>query len=172
MEMKIRSGCPINLAVEILGDQWSLVILRDIIFGKARHFREILAQSDEGIASNVLHGKLQRMVSLGLLTRSSDEGHKQKAVYALTEASIELVPLLATLGAWGARHLPVTDALAVRARLMEEGGAPLWEEMMRELRAVHIDGDSEATERPSSAIARLNAAYEAALQDSERSAGQ
>ncbi len=49
-----RSGCPINLALEVLGDRWSLIVIRDIMFGNRRHFRELLARSQEGIASNIL----------------------------------------------------------------------------------------------------------------------
>lgn len=163
MNSKIRSGCPINLAVEVLGDQWSLVILRDIMFGKARHFREILAQSDEGIASNVLHTKLQRLVALDLLSRSGDVRHKQKAIYSLTEKSIQLVPVLALLGAWGRCHLPATEALSIRAEMMEQGGPRLWDEMMQELRDIHLHGNEAEGFRGKSAFNRLNEAYEAAL---------
>lgn len=161
-----RSGCPINLAVEVLGDRWSIVILRDIMFGNVRHFREMLAQSSEGIASNILHNRLQQLVSEGLLTRSMDSRHKQKTIYSLTEKSIQLVPVLAALGAWGRRHLPATEELSIRAELMENGGQELWEEMMNELRMVHLQGESFAS-KSTSAIARLNRAYESAIGKSE-----
>ena len=57
-----RSGCPINLTVQALGDRWSLVVIRDIMFGNRRHFRELLAASEEGIASNILADRLKRLV--------------------------------------------------------------------------------------------------------------
>ncbi|MGO4285727.1 winged helix-turn-helix transcriptional regulator, partial [Bosea sp. TAB14] len=72
-----RSGCPINLTLEILGDRWSLIVLRDIMFGNRRHFREMLAKSDEGIASNILADRLKRLVERGLLSRRDDITHKQ-----------------------------------------------------------------------------------------------
>src|SRR5215471_5336565 len=100
-----RSGCPINLTLEVLGDRWSLIVLRDIMFGNRRHFRELMTLSEEGIASNVLADRLKRLVKEGLLTRGDHPGHKQKAIYSLTEAAIGLVPLLAQMGAWGRRHL-------------------------------------------------------------------
>jgi DNA-binding HxlR family transcriptional regulator len=54
-----RSGCPINLTLEVLGDRWSLLVIRDMIFGNRRHFNQLLTQSDEGIASNILADHLE-----------------------------------------------------------------------------------------------------------------
>src|SRR5215475_203195 len=89
-----RSGCPINLTLEAVGDRWSLLIIRDIMFGNRRHFRELLAKSEEGIASNILADRLKRLTESGLITRADDPEHKQKGIYSLTEKSIQLVPLL------------------------------------------------------------------------------
>jgi DNA-binding HxlR family transcriptional regulator len=132
-----RSGCPINLTLELLGDRWSLLILRDIIFGGARGFRELL-RSEERIATNVLADRLRTLVEAGLLTRSGDPNHKQKAVYSLTEQAVALVPVLVEIGAWGSRWLPATEALSIRAQLLAAGGSPLWERFMAELRQEHL----------------------------------
>src|SRR3984957_2073887 len=132
-----RSGCPINLTLEVLGDRWSLLILRDIVFGGARRFRELL-RSEERIASNILADRLRTLVEAGLLSRSGDADHKQKAAYSLTEKAIALVPVFAEIGAWGSRWLPATAALSIRAGLMEAGGPPLWERFMAELRQEHL----------------------------------
>src|SRR5258708_7160738 len=134
-----RSGCPINLTLEMLGDRWSLIVVRDIMFGNRRHYRELLNQSEEGIASNILADRLKRLVEAGLLTRRDDPTHRQKAIYSLTEPSIELVPLLAQMGAWGRRHTPVSEELSIRAQLLEEGGPPLWQPFMAELRTLPLD---------------------------------
>jgi DNA-binding HxlR family transcriptional regulator len=134
-----RSGCPINLTLELLGDRWSLLILRDMIFGGRRRFRELL-RSEERIATNVLADRLRMLTEAGLLTRSGDPTHKQKAVYSLTEMAIDLVPVFAQIGGWGSRWLPVSAALSIRARLMEEGGPPLWARFMAELRQEHLGG--------------------------------
>src|ERR1051326_4479630 len=96
----IRSGCPINLTLEVLGDRWSLIVIRDVMFGNRRHFRELLTRSEERIASNILADRLKRLVDSGLLTRRDDPTHRQKAIYSLTEPAIRLVPLLAQMGAW------------------------------------------------------------------------
>ena len=154
-----RSGCPINLATEVLGDKWSLVILRDLMFGDRRYFRELLHSSQEGIASNILADRLQRLVTNGLVSRAPDATHKQKIRYSLTEPAIQLVPIMAHLGAWGRRHLPVSHELAIRAELLEAGGPQLWDRFMDELRERHL-----GVPRPAGAesvLAYLQAAYEA-----------
>lgn len=155
-----RSGCPINLTLETLGDRWSLIVIRDIMFGNRRHFRELLNRSDEGIASNILADRLKRLVEAGLLIRADDPTHKQKAVYSLAEKAIELVPLLVHMGAWGRRHLPVTREMAVRQELLEEGGPKLWNEFMDELRTLHLGTPHSG--KPS-VLDRLTTAYQAAL---------
>jgi DNA-binding HxlR family transcriptional regulator len=138
LDLERRSGCPINLTMEVLGDRWSLVVLRDIMFGNRRHFRELLNRSEEGIASNILAARLKRLVALGLVTRLEDPSHRQKAIYSLTEPAIALVPMIAAIGAWGRRYLPASEDLSIRAELLEHGGPALWEEFMNDLRAIHI----------------------------------
>jgi DNA-binding HxlR family transcriptional regulator len=156
MRDKQRSGCPINLTLEVLGDRWSLLILRDIIFGGARRFRELL-RSEERIASNILADRLRTLVEAGLLTRNGDPDHKQKAAYSLTEKAITLVPVFAQIGAWGSRWLPTTEALSIRAQLMEAGGPPLWERFMTELRQEHL---GDGVPHGPSVRAELHAAYQ------------
>jgi DNA-binding HxlR family transcriptional regulator len=152
-----RSGCPINLTLETLGDRWSLIVIRDLMFGNRRHFRELLTRSEEGIASNILAARLKRLEAAGLISRRADPSHKQKSIYSLTEAGVELVPLLAQMGAWGRRHTPVSRELSVRAKILEEGGPALWSEFMEELRFLHLG----ARPPSESVFARLQAAYEA-----------
>jgi DNA-binding HxlR family transcriptional regulator len=153
-----RSGCPINLATEVLGDKWSLVVLRDMMFGDKHYFRELLHGSMEGIASNILANRLQRLVANGLVWRAPDPTHKQKIRYSLAEPAIQLVPIMAHLGAWGNRHLPVSSELAVRAQLLEAGGPELWDRFMDELRERHL-GLTQPAGRES-VLAYLQAAYE------------
>ena len=153
-----RSGCPINLTIQTLGDRWSLIVIRDIMFGNRRHFRELLGASEEGIASNILADRLKKLVASGLLAITDDPSHKQKHFYSLTEPAIQLVPLMAQLGAWGRRHLPVTPDLAIRAQLLEEGGPEMWADFMDVLRTGHLG--TPPTGRPSVAM-RLQVAYEA-----------
>ncbi|MGI2032657.1 winged helix-turn-helix transcriptional regulator [Rhizobium panacihumi] len=157
MEDEFRSGCPINLTLEVLGDRWSLIVIRDIMFGNRRHFRELLQNSEEGIASNILASRLKRLLERGLLTRTDDPSHKQKAIYSLTDMSIGLIPIFAEMGAWGNRFLPVSEELSIRAQLLEEGGRPLWDNFMQELRVLHL-GAARDPQKPS-VFEQLQAAY-------------
>jgi DNA-binding HxlR family transcriptional regulator len=154
-----RSGCPINLTLEVLGDRWSLIVIRDMMFGGRRHFRDLLSHSQEGIASNILADRLKRLMAAGLITRRDDPSHKQKGVYSLTEPAIQLVPLLAQMGAWGRRHRPVSEELSIRAQLLEEGGPAMWDAFMDELRRIHLGAPGEGR----SVFAELRAAYEAVV---------
>ncbi|PWB82929.1 MAG: transcriptional regulator [Methylocystaceae bacterium] len=151
-----RSGCPINLTLEQFGDRWSLIVIRDVMFGNRRTYGELLAGSEEGIASNILADRLKRLTASGLLTRRPDPEHRQKGIYSLTEASIQLVPLLAQMGAWGCRHTRPSRELSVRAELLEKGGAPLWAAFMDELRHLHLGAPRPAR----SVFAELQVAYE------------
>lgn len=156
-----RSGCPINLTLEMLGDRWSLIVIRDVLFGNRRHFRELLSRSEEGIASNILADRLRRLVEAGLLSKADDPSHRQKSVYSLTEPAIQLVPLLAQMGGWGRRHTPATRTLSVRAQLLEEGGPKLWSDFMDELRSIHLGLPMKGP----SVLAKLQAAFEKAVAD-------
>jgi DNA-binding HxlR family transcriptional regulator len=151
-----RSGCPINLTLEMIGDRWSLIVIRDVMFGNRRHYGDLLRLSDEGIASNILADRLARLVHAGLLSRTDDPTHKQKAIYSLTEASVQLVPLLAHMGAWGRRHTLASRELSIRAQLLEEGGERMWKAFMAELRSIHRGAPAPRR----SVFAELQAAFE------------
>ncbi len=154
-----RSGCPINLSLEVLGDKWSLLIIRDLMFGNRRHFRELLTRSEEGISSNILADRLKTLLDEGIITREDDPSHKQKGIYSLTEKGIELLPILAQMAVWGYRHLPVSEELGIRARLLRDGGPDMWNELMDELREVHLGARPKRKAGPS-VSQRLQAAYE------------
>jgi len=137
MSTKGKSGCPINLSLELLGDRWTLLIIRDLIFAGKKHFREFL-QSDEGISSRTLAERLQTLQEEGILTRSDDPTHGLKTVYRLTEAGIDLLPVLATLGAWGSKHRKADDKLARNADDLAAGGKAALDQMTVALRAEHL----------------------------------
>lgn len=136
-----RSYCPINLSLEIFGDTWTLLVLRDMMFAGKRHFRELL-QSDERISSNILADRLARLVEHGLLTKSDDPSHKQKAIYSLTEKAITLLPVVVQIGAWASRWVPDAKKLDAPARKflreIQEAGPRGWAKRMDELRAEHL----------------------------------
>ncbi|PBB42095.1 transcriptional regulator [Mesorhizobium sp. WSM3866] len=137
MSIKERSGCPVSLSLELIGDRWTLLIIRDLAFAGKRHFREFL-QSDEGISSRTLAERLQTLVDEGVLTRSDDPTHRLKAIYRLTEAGIDLLPILATLGAWGSKYRKADEDLARVAKELAAGGQPALERMKKRLRKEHL----------------------------------
>lgn len=136
-----RSHCPINLSLEIFGDAWTLLVLRDLMFGGKRHFRELL-QSDERISSNILADRLARLVDSAVLTKSDDPTHKQKAIYSLTEKGIALLPIIVQIGAWGSRWIADAKKLDAPSRRVlreiQEEGPRGWANRMDELRAAHL----------------------------------
>lgn len=131
-----RSECVMNLTVEMIGDQWSLLVIRDIMFMNRRHFRELLTESQEGIASNILADRLQRLVKQGIIVKSHDPSHKQKAIYSLTEKGIDLLPLLMEMSAWGQKHVP-GSRLRGLAQALKEGGPKQRADFMAQLRESH-----------------------------------
>jgi DNA-binding HxlR family transcriptional regulator len=154
-----RSGCPINLTLEVVGDKWSLLVIRDMMFGNRRHFRELLTRSEEGISSNILADRLKTLLAQGIVTWADDPSHKQKGIYSLTEQGIELLPILAQMSGWGFKYLPVSEELGIRARLLSEGGPKMWAEFMDELRETHL-GTRRRRKSGPSVGEQLQAAYE------------
>lgn len=132
-----RSGCPINAAVEVLGDPWVMLILRDMVFGRRRRFRELLNGSIEGIASNILSARLKRLVAVGLLSQEQS-ARGQRAAYSLTEAGIDAVPVMVALGTWGLAHSQGEAALRARAEMLRDGGPEVIAQFMEELREEHL----------------------------------
>jgi DNA-binding HxlR family transcriptional regulator len=163
MQTDPRSGCPINVTIEVLGDPWAMLVLRDIMFGNRRHFRELVAGSEEGIATNILSSRLKQLVAAGLLTQEQTR-RGQRAAYSLTEAGIQVLQIMVALGNWGLAHRDGEHRLRVRAELLRDGGADLLEAMIDELREIHL-GIPRPNPHAPLASELLQAAYEAALRD-------
>jgi DNA-binding HxlR family transcriptional regulator len=100
---KRRSGCPLNASVEMLGDRWSLLILRDMMLRGYETFNEFL-HSDEKIATNILTDRLRRLESYGIVETHRDPADGRKIIYKLTPKGIDLAPVLTEMVLWAARH--------------------------------------------------------------------
>lgn len=98
-----RSGCPLNAALEALGDRWSLLIVRDMVMRGFTTYREFL-DSDEGIATNILAARLKQLEKHGIIERSADPGDSRRWIYTLTPKGLDLAPVIVELVLWGARH--------------------------------------------------------------------
>src|SRR3954447_5060948 len=100
---KRRSGCPVSVSLDLLGDRWSLLIIRDLMIRGYRTFKEF-EESGESIATNILTDRLRKLKSTGIITTQVDETDGRKVNYRLTQKGIDLAPVLLELLIWGARH--------------------------------------------------------------------
>jgi DNA-binding HxlR family transcriptional regulator len=103
-----RSGCPIGIALDVLGDPWTLLIVRDLMFKGAKTFHDFLA-AGEGIATNVLTDRLTRLEGNGIVSKERDEADARRFIYRLTVKGIDLAPVLVEMVLWSTSYAK-TDA--------------------------------------------------------------
>lgn len=102
-DLKRRSECPLNASVEMLGDRWSLLIIRDMMLRGFRSYKEFL-ESYEGIATNILADRLRRLERYGIIAAERDPSDGRKVVYSLTAKGIDLAPVMSEMVLWAAAH--------------------------------------------------------------------
>nr|HET6901371.1 helix-turn-helix domain-containing protein [Ktedonobacteraceae bacterium] len=132
-----RSDCPINFALEVFGDPWSLLIIRDIVYFGKKTYGEFLA-SEEGMATNILANRLAQLEQQGVLVKKLSEKDKRKEEYALTEKGLDLIPVLVEMANWSAEYDPHTGAPAAWIALMKADR----EKMIRLIRETVQSGGS------------------------------
>lgn len=125
-----RSGCPISIALELLGDAWSLLIVRDLIFKGRQTFNEFLA-GGEGIATNILTERLRRLEAAGIVEKRPDPDDRRRSLYRLTAKGIGLAPVLVELVVWSATYED-TDAPAAVVRQMRRNRERFIEDVRRQ----------------------------------------
>jgi DNA-binding HxlR family transcriptional regulator len=116
-----RSGCPLNASVEMLGDRWSLLILRDMMLRGFKTYKEFLG-SYEGIATNILADRLRRLEAYGIIRTEADAADGRKVIYALTQKGVDLAPVMAEMVLWAAAHEPTGNQELVRALKKDKQG--------------------------------------------------
>ncbi len=126
---KRRSGCPVSVSLEILGDRWSLLIIRDLMVRGYRTFKQF-EESGEGIATNILTDRLKKLESTGIISTEVDGTDGRKVNYRLTQKGIDLAPVLLELLIWGARHERTEASYALIEKMAEHRQA-LLEEVRR-----------------------------------------
>ncbi|WP_028981621.1 winged helix-turn-helix transcriptional regulator [Sporocytophaga myxococcoides] len=104
MDYKFRSNCPISSVLDIIGDKWSLLILRDLMFAGKKTFGEF-SSSTEKIATNILTDRLQTLEQTGLITKGKLPDNKKTNIYKLTEKGIDFLPILVEVMLWSNKHL-------------------------------------------------------------------
>lgn len=125
-----RSNCPISYALDFVGDRWTLIVLRDLMIVRKRHFREFLA-SNENIASNILAARLKLLEAAGMITRQRDPEHGRQVIYEPTAKALDLLPAILELVRWAATHDAKTAAPPAMVRRIAEHR----DDVVREMRA-------------------------------------
>jgi DNA-binding HxlR family transcriptional regulator len=118
-----RSGCPISAVLDIMGDKWSLLIIRDMALKGKTSYKEF-AEGEEKIATNILADRLARLEATGIISRQRHPQNKLKVVYKLTEKGVDLVPVLVDMILWSEKYFAVEDKttqFASLARADREG---------------------------------------------------
>lgn len=108
-----RSACPLNASVEMLGDRWSLLIIRDMMVRGHRTFKQFLS-SEERIATNILADRLRRLEGYGIITTRPDPSDGRKLHYLLTRKGMDLAPVLTEMVLWAAAHEDTGNQALVR----------------------------------------------------------
>ena len=98
-----QSGCPVAYSLDVFGDKWTLVVIRDMLMVGKRHYGEFL-ESPERIASNVLADRLKRLEDAGIVSKETDPSSQSKIIYKLTPKGVELIPLVLEVVLWGTKH--------------------------------------------------------------------
>jgi DNA-binding HxlR family transcriptional regulator len=135
-KLKHRSGCPVNMCLEVFGDRWSLLIVRDLMVRGYRTFKEF-QESGEHIASNILADRLQRLEAAGILMSEPEATDGRRINYRLTEKGIDLAPILLDLLIWGARHEQADGSCSLILKMQKNR-----EEILSEVRRRWRERDS------------------------------
>jgi len=133
-----RSACPLNVSLELFGDRWSLLIIRDLMFQGFRTYKEFLG-SEEGIATNILADRLRRLEACGIISTQREAEDRRKLIYRLTAKGIDLAPVLVELILWGARYEETAAPRALIRRMEKQR-----EEFLSELRQRWSEGESSS----------------------------
>lgn len=102
--MKRKSDCPLNCSLEIFGDKWTLLIIRDILVRKKKHYKEFL-NSKEGISTNILADRLNLLVKHGILEKERDSENRLQYIYEITPKGKDLFPVILAIAKWGKDHI-------------------------------------------------------------------
>jgi DNA-binding HxlR family transcriptional regulator len=115
-----RSECPLNASVEMLGDRWSLLIIRDMMLRGFHSYKEFL-ECYEGIATNILADRLRRLIANGIIMAAPDPEDGRKLNYTLTAKGIDLAPVLTEMVLWAAAHEDTGNQALVRQMQSDKG---------------------------------------------------
>ncbi len=131
-----RSQCAISMALEAVGDKWSLLILRDLMFTDKRSYGE-LQSSDEKIATNILAARLQSLEANGLIRKTTDSRNGRRSLYFLTEKGIDLLPVVIELRHWMEKHNPAASTCPEQITFTDKTRKAVLKTYKKKLKAAH-----------------------------------
>lgn len=130
-----RSDCPINYALEIIGDKWSLLVIRDMAFFGKTSYGEFLS-ADEKIATNILSNRLGILEASGIINKVQDTTNKTKFIYSLAQPGLDLIPLIIDMLVWSTKQRPVKGGPdAILAKMAHENRQQLIDAVQLHLQA-------------------------------------
>lgn len=131
-----RSECAISMALDIVGDKWSLIILRDLMFTDKRSYGE-LQSCEEKIATNILASRLQGLEAAGIIRKTPDPANGRRILYFLTQKGIDLLPVIVELRSWAEKHYPHLEGCASGVKVNEKNRKEVLGEIMKKLKKEH-----------------------------------
>lgn len=129
-----RSCCPVSNALDVLGDRWTLLVIRDMLFMNKHEYREFLT-APEGIATNILSDRLKRLVCAGIIDLAKHPSHKNKKLYYLTQQGKDLMPILLELVRWGVTYRATRDMPKARFDRMQRNPKKFMQQILQQLAA-------------------------------------
>ena len=133
MKKTLRSDCPIAASLDILGDRWTMLILRDMLLAGKSQFGEFAAE--EGVATNILADRLATLVERGIIERVPDEADRRKYHYRVLQPGVELLPVIAELVVWGVKNTEVPPSAKFQSMLNSDARATFVGERTKQLLA-------------------------------------
>ncbi|PZM81436.1 MAG: transcriptional regulator [Candidatus Melainabacteria bacterium] len=128
-----RSPCVFSNVLDILGDRWTLLIVRDLFFFGKHEYKEFLS-SPEAIATNILASRLQKLVCAGIIDEMPHPQNKSRKLYFLTERGKDLLPMLVEMAKWGEKHLTQTEVMRPLFEVIRRDAAAFQRKVLRDLK--------------------------------------
>lgn len=134
-KIKRRSDCPISLSLEIFGDKWTLLILRDFMFFENRHFNELVRI--EAISTNILANRLKSLIKNGIVTKQIDKKNRSSYLYSLTQKGVELIPIVIEIYKWGANNVEGNNAESGFKKRINNETEKVSQEFINKIKTTH-----------------------------------
>lgn len=141
-KLKKRSDCPLSCSLDIFGDKWSLLIIRDLMFNDKSTYGDFL-KSPEGIATNILASRLQTLEENGIIEKLDHPTSKAKILYRLTIKGIDLLPILVEVYLWSDKYLAMPAEIKAQIKKEKNGKESFIKKMTKKLKKRNITKDSE-----------------------------